>query len=152
MKQYRTSVTRRATLTLTPMVAPFFANVGWTWFTFRISAQGLYMIVKTIEGLQKTPSSSATPQYTETFFWILKSVTIITSGPITILSILTTRSALWPSVIGDAQYVKFQFPVVLLWLKSEYYFACWFHEDTKEACLPWLGVIKHGHFYVSHYN
>jgi hypothetical protein len=30
------------------------------------------MLVKTMEGPQKTPSSSVTPLYTETLFWILQ--------------------------------------------------------------------------------
>src|SRR5437762_4508003 len=45
--------------------------------------RGLTTLVNTMDGPQKTSSSSTQPVYTETLFWILTLLPMVTSGEIT---------------------------------------------------------------------
>ena len=66
-----------------PRLAPRFTSVGWysscrdTWL------RGLMTLVNTIDGPQNTSSSSTTPVYTDTLFWILTLSPTTTPGEMT---------------------------------------------------------------------
>ena len=53
------------------------------------------MLVKTMEGPQKTPSSRVTPLYTDTLFWILQLLPMLTSGPMTTFWPMLQRSPIF---------------------------------------------------------
>src|SRR5689334_12142995 len=83
MNAYSPMVEPQTTVALAPMDAPFFTRV-LRYSSFRTtSLRGLKTLVKTMEGPQKTLSSSSTPSYTLTLFWILQLSPTFTLGPMT---------------------------------------------------------------------
>jgi hypothetical protein len=68
MKEYLPIVCPHTMVLLAPNVAPFRTNVDW-YSCFRETwLRGFTTLVNTIDGPQKTSSSSTTPVYTETLF------------------------------------------------------------------------------------
>src|SRR6266511_5840529 len=83
IKAYFPIVTPHTIVQLAPRVAPCRTRVGRSSSIRLIWLRGLNTFVNTIEGPQNTSSSSVTPSYTETLFWIFTPLPMLTFGPIT---------------------------------------------------------------------
>src|SRR5437763_16050548 len=68
MNAYSSRVMPQTIVALAPIVAPRRTSVRLYSFFLEMCARGLTTLVKTIDGPQKTSSSSSTPSYTETLF------------------------------------------------------------------------------------
>ena len=81
MNAYSPTVCPQTIVALAPIVAPRLTKVGRNSSFRSTSARGLLTLVKTQDGPQNTPSSSVTPLYSDTLFWILQPSPTVTSGP-----------------------------------------------------------------------
>jgi hypothetical protein len=78
MKAYSPMVAPHTMVALAPMLAPRFTSVG-AYSSFRLTSErGFTTLVKTAEGPTNTWSSSVTPSYTETLFWMRTPSPIVT--------------------------------------------------------------------------
>src|SRR5215472_8432114 len=91
-----------------PIVAPALTRVRLYSFFLTMALLGFTTLVNTIEGPQKTSSSSSTPVYTETLFWILTLLPIRQPGDTTTFC---PRLQRLPILLPDIMWEKCQIRV-----------------------------------------